>query len=291
MFNDALVQCSRDYTRSWGCHDHTMSMFFDALGCVHKGARNPHATRTQPNFFKSKLRGLFCTFFVPSSPHFSSLRVQGQGTVPQPLSTINTMSTKNDERQSTSRGDERQPTSKNDERQPTSKNNEKQPTSKDEKRALTPKGEKRASSKDGKHSKSRSSSKASRLSRSLSPPPEDSVGPSKPNEPGPVMCTQCVGLTAYFYCESCLDSFCTACWHGIHKGGALAKHPHFVIQQPEGYLPDTELLVRHPHPHEAVGASATTGQDLVHHEYLYAGAKQGGGGRRRRRGQHHPSPA
>jgi len=83
------------------------------------------------------------------------------------------------------------------------------------------------------------------------------------------MCTQCVGLTAYYYCESCLDSFCTACWHGIHKGGALAKHPHYVIQQPEGYFPDTELLVRHLQPHEAVHAKATTGQELVHHEYLY----------------------
>ena len=118
--------------------------------------------------------------------------------------------------------------------------------------------------------------------RSKSPKKEKAVDAPAPFDgrqevtegPEPTMCTQCLGLVAYFHCMSCLDNFCSSCWSGIHKGGALARHERYVIQQPEGYIPDTEILVRHPRPQETAANHKSDGTNLVMRNYMSQAAEK-----------------
>ena len=85
-----------------------------------------------------------------------------------------------------------------------------------------------------------------------------------PTDP-PVQCTHCVARVAYAHCESCDDSFCSACWAALHRG-RLAAHAAYFIDQPAGWVADADIRGVAPEPEvgEAAlaGARATVGAAL-----------------------------
>lgn len=81
-----------------------------------------------------------------------------------------------------------------------------------------------------------------------------------------IPCILCKGVTAYRFCEVCLDAFCSLCWASIHRGGKLASHTSYAIQQPDGVGPDTDLPeveYSMPRPEEVASAATTLGESLV----------------------------
>jgi hypothetical protein len=82
------------------------------------------------------------------------------------------------------------------------------------------------------------------------------------------MCAYCLGVSAALYCEQCLDSYCSSCYASLHKGGRLALHTCFEVEQPPGFSADQPLLVSAPTPEEAVASAVSVGSALVERVHL-----------------------
>lgn len=81
-----------------------------------------------------------------------------------------------------------------------------------------------------------------------------------------IVCDICKGVSAYRFCEMCGDAFCSPCWASIHRGGKLATHTSYAIEQPPGVLANVDLphVSYHiPRPEVTASAAKTLGESLV----------------------------